>query len=179
MKSCHSFRAAIGPWLDNELAAKDAEAMRLHLEGCAICAEERRQLERLHSNLKGAMLAENSEITFEPFWRGIQQRIAQEKPWYEQLGERLRDFCAKPSITWAVPAVIILVLALASLDSFLPGLKPGAPRDNSAAVESIDAHGRNVALLRDDDTKTTVIWLYQNQESDDEPAENTEAKPAF
>jgi hypothetical protein len=34
-------------------------------------------------------------------------------------------------------------------------------------------------LLREDDTKTTVIWLYQNQESDDEPAENTEAKPSF
>jgi anti-sigma factor RsiW len=179
MKDCHNAKAAIGPWLDGELAAKDAEKVRLHLEECAACADERRQLERLHRTLQYTMAAKQSEIDFEPFWRGVQYRIINEKSWHRQLSGWLHDFFGEQRLAWAVPAAIILVLAFASLNSFIPGWKSGAPRDNSAAVESIDAHGRNVALLREDDTKTAVIWLYQNQESDDEPAENAEGKPSF
>jgi hypothetical protein len=82
-----------------------------------------------------------------------------------------------PRIAWAVPALIVVVLALFSLDSFLPGR--GA-RDNFASVESIDAHGRSVALLREDQTKTTVIWLYQDQEGENETAEEaSKSGPTF
>ncbi len=51
---------------------------------------------------------------------------------------------------------------------------------NFASVESIDAHGRNVALLREDETKTTVIWLYQNQEGENENCRrNCEIRSCF
>ncbi|HSE89399.1 MAG TPA: hypothetical protein VLJ79_24515 [Candidatus Binatia bacterium] len=84
---------------------------------------------------------------------------------------------AGPGLAWVVPAVIIIVLGALSFDSFW---KLRAQRNNFAAVESIDAHGRNVALLREDETKTTVIWLYQNQEGEDESSgEITEASPSF
>ena len=179
MKDCQNFKSAIGPWLDGELTSTDAEEVRLHLEECTACAEERRQLERLQLTLQYTMMAKKAELAFEPFWRGVQHRIVHDKPWHRQLSGWLHDSFAEQRLAWAVPAAIIVALALASLNSFVPGLKSGVPRDNSASVESIDAHGRNVALLREDDTKTTVIWLYQNQESDDEPAENTEAKPSF
>jgi hypothetical protein len=80
-------------------------------------------------------------------------------------------------VAWAVPATIVIVLALLSLDSFR---KLVTPRNNFAAVESIDAHGRNVALWREDETKTTVIWLYHNQEGENESSgENSETGPSF
>ena len=91
--------------------------------------------------------------------------------------EWARSRFAAPGLAWAVPAVIVVLLGVLSLDSFW---KLGSQRNNFAAVESIDAHGRNVALLREDETKTTVIWLYQNQEGEDESSgENTETKPSF
>jgi hypothetical protein len=78
-----------------------------------------------------------------------------------------------------VPAVIVLLLAVVSLESYLPGWR-GAGRNAFATVESIDAYGRNVALLREYDTKTTVIWLYQDQEGENEAAEETAPSgPAF
>jgi sugar (pentulose or hexulose) kinase len=47
-------------------------------------------------------------------------------------------------------------------------------------VDSIDSHGHNVALLRENESKTTVIWLYQDQEGEDEAAEDTaKSGPAF
>jgi hypothetical protein len=67
--------------------------------------------------------------------------------------------------------------AVFSYESYFPIWRS---RNNFATVESIDSHGRNVALLREDDSKTTVIWLYQNQEGDDEAAEETPPPgPAF
>jgi hypothetical protein len=71
-----------------------------------------------------------------------------------------------------------LVLAILSLDSYIPGFREG--RNSFASVESIDAYGRNVALLRENESKTTVIWLYEDQEGEnataDEPAKSA---PAF
>jgi len=58
--------------------------------------------------------------------------------------------------------------------------KEETPRNNFAAVESIDAYGRNVALLRENETRTTVIWLYQNQEGDNESSgETSNQSPTF
>jgi hypothetical protein len=56
----------------------------------------------------------------------------------------------------------------------------GGPRNSPASVESIDTYGRSVALLREQETKTTVIWLYQDQEGENEAAEDTaKSAPTF
>jgi hypothetical protein len=56
----------------------------------------------------------------------------------------------------------------------------GGQISNYASVESIDTHGRNVALLREDETNTTIIWLYQDPEGENENVEEaTKSGPAF
>jgi anti-sigma factor RsiW len=174
---CESMREALGPWHDGELNRRDAEAVRLHVESCARCGQEWRELERLDSAVKNHLESQAPRIDFEPFWRGVQQRIAEKRSWHEQVIEWFQPRLSGPGLAWAVPAVIFLVLAGVSFNSFW---RLGPQRNNFAAVESIDAHGRNVALLREDETKTTVIWLYQNQEGEDESSgENTDAGPSF
>ena len=70
----------------------------------------------------------------------------------------------------------MLVLGLVSLAKW----PVGGQVSNYASVESIDTHGRNVALLRDDKTKTTIIWLYQDPEGENENLEEaTKSGPAF
>ena len=81
-----------------------------------------------------------------------------------------RDILTAPRVTWAIPAVIIVLIGILSLDAYLPGWKFGAARNSFAAVDSIDAHGSSVALLRENESKTTVIWLYQNEEGEDDAA---------
>jgi hypothetical protein len=65
---------------------------------------------------------------------------------------------------------IVLLLAIVSLEQFFPGWRWGSNRSNTTAVDSIDGHGFNVAVFRESKTKTTVIWLYENQEEEDESA---------
>jgi anti-sigma factor RsiW len=180
MTNCESIRESIGAWLDGELSSGESEGVRLHIAGCAACSETQRQLERLNSALKVQLVSEAARLEFMPFWRAVEQRISRRRPWHEELLERCRELFTAPRIAWSVPAVIALVLALFSVDAFWPGWRVGGSRNNFAAVESIDAHGRGVALLRENETKTTVIWLYQDEEGENEAAEDaTKSGPAF
>ena len=180
MTNCETNRESIGSWLDGELSPGESESVRLHLAGCAACSEVRRQLESLNLALKNQLTANAAEIEFLPFWRGVQQRINQKRAWHEEFLDRCRELFSAPRMAWSVPAVIALVLALVSIDFYLPGWRLGGPRNNFATVDSIDAHGRSVALLRENESKTTVIWLYQDQEGENEAAEDaTKSGPAF
>jgi hypothetical protein len=111
----------------------------------------------------------------------VERRIKRQPSWYENLLGWARDLSAPPQLAWAVPAVIVLLLlGVFSLESFWPGMRLAGQRNNFASVESIDAFGRNIAVLRENETKTTIIWLYQNQEGEDEStAEKNEAGPSF
>jgi anti-sigma factor RsiW len=145
MRNCEN-REALGAWLDGELNHADAEAIRLHVESCSECKEDRRQLEKLHASLKSILESKASRLAFEPFWRGVQERIAQQPKWYNDVMEWARSAFVGPRLAWGVPAAIILLLGALWVGSLW---KVGAPRNNFAAVESIDAYGRNVALLRE------------------------------
>jgi len=179
MNGCENRIEAIERWLDGELSGAEAESLRVHVTACAECAETQRRLEKIQRTLQGALRAEAQQLEFQPFWRAVQIRINEKRPWHREALERLRSAFPASRAAWAVPAVIALLLAAISLESYLPFWR-GAGRNSFATVESIDAYGRNVALLREYDTKTTVIWLYQDQEGENEAAEETAPSgPAF
>ncbi len=180
MKTCDDIRPVLGAWLDGELSAAESEAVRGHVAVCAICAEERRQLEKLQAVMKSVFATEADRIAFEPFWRGVRDRIENRKAWPVELVDWVRSAVGAPLLVWAVPAVIVILIGVFSFNPFWSGSRWGMPQNNYAAVESIDAHGRNVALLREDETKTTVIWLYQNPEGENETTEApAQSGPSF
>ena len=181
IKRCEDIRGRIGALMDGELSRSGAEEVRVHLESCTACCEERRQLEKLQAALKAVLVAGPSSVSFERFWSAVEQRIKRQRVWHEDFFGWVRDLSTPPQLAWLVPAVIILVLmGVFSLESFFPGSRLAVRRNNFAAVESIDGFGRNVAVLRENETKTTIIWLYQNQEGEDESTgEKSDASPSF
>ena len=176
MSQCDAIQESIGRWLDGELRETDSERVRRHVEACSDCGEERRRLEKIQATLDSLLRAEASELEFAPFWREVRRRIDEKKPWHEELIGWVQSRLTAPRLAWAVPATIILVLGFISFAKW-----PLSGQVNSyASVESIDTHGRNVALLREDETKTTIIWLYQDPEGENENAEETtKSGPAF
>ena len=179
MTGCESRIEAIERWVDGELNDAEAESLHAHVAACAECGEARQRLEKIQQTLQGALLAEAQKLDFQPFWRAVQVRINEKQPWHREAFEWVRSVFPASRAAWAVPAVIALLLAAISLESYLPFWR-SAGRNSFATVESIDAYGRNVALLREYDTKTTVIWLYQDQEGENDAAEETAPSgPAF
>jgi anti-sigma factor RsiW len=177
MSECERIHRSIERWLDGELSAAESAVVRAHVSGCVRCGAEQQRLEKLERALSGVLVAAAPTIEFAPFWRELERRIYENTPWHKQLGQRVQAWLTAPRISWAIPALIVLLLAVLSFDLDFPFRR--SP-NNLATVESIDPHGRSVALLREDESKTTVIWLYQNQEGDDEAAEKTpRLGPAF
>jgi len=177
MNGCEDKIASIELWLDGELSGAESESLRVHMAACAGCSEARRRLEKLQSTLTGVLLSEAQRVDFMPFWRAVQLRVNEKRPWYQDALDWMRGVLPASRVAWVVPAVIVLLLAGVSLESYWRGR---AGRNAFATVESIDAYGRNVALLREYDTKTTVIWLYQDQEGENEAAEESAPSgPAF
>jgi len=176
MSQCDAIQESIGRWLDGELKATDSEAVRSHIAGCPECGAARRRLEKIHSTFGGHLRAEASQLEFAPFWREVRRRIDEKRPWREDLFEWVQSQLTAPRLAWSVPALIVLVLGLISFAKW----PVDGQFSNYASVESIDTHGRNVALLREDETKTTIIWLYQDPEGENENVEEaTKSGPAF
>ncbi|HXG52348.1 MAG TPA: zf-HC2 domain-containing protein [candidate division Zixibacteria bacterium] len=179
MTACENTRELLGAWLDGEIGGAQGESVRAHLEECVACQAERRRLERLNASLRSVLRDRAPRPAFDPFWRAVAGRIAERRSRRERVVESLRDALASPRLVWAVPALIAVLIGVVSLEPLLSSWRAGS-RGNFTVVESINAHGRSVGLFREDETKTTVIWLYQNQEDDDEaPVENSDASPAF
>lgn len=176
MSQCDTIQESIGRWLDGELPAADSEAVRSHVAGCADCGAARQHLEKIQLTLGSVLAAEASRLEFAPFWREVQRRIEEKRPWHVELIEWCQATFSAPRLAWAVPAAIMLVIGFLSLAKW----PIGGQASNYASVESIDAYGRNVALLREDETKTTIIWLYRDPEGENENVEDAaKSGPAF
>jgi anti-sigma factor RsiW len=177
MIECERIEPLIGRALDGELGAAESDRVRGHVESCDTCRTAQRRLEKIDRAFHQMLATEAAQLELASFWRGVERRIDQRKPWYRTWLDR----CAMaPRSAWAVPALIALLLVLWSFDSYFPGWRGGVTRQSFAAVDSIDAHGRSVALWRENETRTTVIWLYDEPEGEHETAEEAaERGPAF
>lgn len=177
MSECEQIEPMLERWLDGQSSEADGARVRDHLGACERCARALRRLERVDAALHGLLVSAVPPIAFKPFWRGIEVRLRERAPWHQELAERAKTWLAAPRAAWAIPALIAILIGVLSYDFKIP---LGRSRSNLATVDSIDSHGRSVALLREDDSKTTVIWLYQTPEGDDEVADETpQPGPAF
>jgi Putative zinc-finger len=180
MNSCSEIRDSIGPWLDGELSGAQADAVRTHTEICLACSQERRQLEKLNSVMNDAFKSQTWQIDPGLFWHGVQERITAKRPWYAVPVECAGRFFQAPAFAWSIPVVILMLISTLYFEPVLRGWVAESPRNGFATVESIDGYGRNVALWRENESKTTVIWIYQNPDSENEGAGEAENKgPAF
>jgi hypothetical protein len=179
MKHCADIKKSLGAWIDGEVAAAEAAEIQLHVQGCASCLDEKTRIERIEASLKSLLETRASAIAFDSFWAGVRRRIDEERPWPTRAGDWMRGVFSPPRLAWAVPTMVVMLVAALSLDQFFPGWRWAFGPTNVASVESIDSHGFNVALLREAKTKTTVIWLFENQESEDEASTDSSGGTVF
>ncbi|HWO43929.1 MAG TPA: zf-HC2 domain-containing protein [Candidatus Eisenbacteria bacterium] len=176
MTGCENVRGFLGAFLDGELPPGESQSVERHVRQCPVCRSERERLDRLNTALREALGA-GGEVAWDPFWRGLERRLEAKRRWPATMAEWLESAFAPAKLAWAIPLVLVALIGLLSLESVPPiGRRD---RNSFAAVESINAYGQNVALFRDSETRTTVIWLEQNQEGQDEAPTTPEPSPAF
>jgi anti-sigma factor RsiW len=172
--TCEEIRDSLGAWLDRELEAPAAERVRTHLERCPACFAEKERLEFLDVALKRALESRSAEVTFDGIWSAVERGI-RERVWYQRLWDGI-DFGFFPlRPAWVMSFAAVLFLGAFFLVRYLPEWRA---RNSFTFVESIDAHGSNVALFREAETKTTVIWLFEDLENQDEGSEESPTRNA-
>jgi hypothetical protein len=179
MMDCEAIKRSLGTWLDGEIGLLEGEAIQRHLEVCPSCVGEKTRLERLETALKSVLEERASGVAFEPFWGGVRRRIQEKGSWHVRLLDWATPAFSSQRLAWAVPLIIILLLGLFSLEDFFPGWIWGPGKSNLTAVESIDSHGFNVALFRESNTKTIVIWLFQDEEEEESSGKSAAGEPSF
>lgn len=181
MRDCETIQRSLGAWLDGESGDFEPQEIQEHLERCPSCLMEKERLEKLQIALEQVLRANASEVAFEPFWHELQRRISEEKiPWHARLLDWARPVLYPQRLAWVVPVVIVFLLGVFSVEQFFPGWIWGSKREPRTVVDSIDGHGLNVALFREFESRTTVIWLFEDHEEEDEASGNsTQGNPSF
>src|SRR5689334_12013105 len=116
MIKCDRVEELLGAWLDGELSPGQVAEVRGHVDGCESCTTQKRDLERLDSQLKRALEDHGPSVNFQPFSAAVRARIEEDvrphnSPWIAGVQSWGRRF----SLAWAVPAMIALLRVIYSL----------------------------------------------------------------
>ena len=180
MKTCEDVQRSLGAWHDRELNLSDSTFISDHIKSCGGCAREHAQLLNLESALTSFFQHQTAPVTTEKFWHQLEAQLVRRPSLWERASRFVASVMVPARVAWTVPVVIGIFLVAVSGLNLLERNAPTAGRNNFAVVDSIDAFGRSVALWREDETKTTVIWLYQPDEGDKEVVEQpAQASPTF
>ena len=157
MNGCEDKIASIELWLDGELSGAESESLRVHMAACAGCSEARRRLEKLQSTLTGVLLSEAQRVDFMPFWRAVQLRVNEKRPWYQDALDWMRGVLPASRVAWVVPAVIVLLLAGVSLESYWRGRRRTQRLRHRRVDRRVWTQRRLVARIRYQDDRHLVV----------------------
>jgi hypothetical protein len=181
----HVLGERLGAFLDGELEAAEAEAVRAHLTACPACRSDADALGQAGALLREAVAAEPAPDP-EIVWGEVRARLQAETPGAipGPAPRRWRTpawFAWPRPIAWAAAALLLAAgLALLQMrDRITPSPEPaGLPPPSLAAgppavVETLEGgSGATVMLYAPPESPVPVIWVFER-----EPMERPDASP--
>ena len=161
--NCRDTRPLLPLFFDGELEARQMRAVALHSTRCSECEQELRHFERLQDAVAAHISAMVDDVDLGQIWSGIAPRLASRAP---SLAHRLRTWWDDREFGWAVrgpafaAAAAALLLALVAYQrSEAPAPEIASRVDNSAVLDSVQSSGNSLALVTDEETNTTLLWI--------------------
>jgi len=166
----------LGAFVDGELEAAEAEAVRRHLAACPACRSDANILGRAGALLREAVAAEPAPDP-EVVWRAVRERVQAETPARGPIPTRRRfsppAWLALPrSLVWTAAALVLIAgLTLLQTRDWLapspeptplppPSLAAGPP----AVVETLEGGGgATVMLFAPPESPVPVIWVFEGE----------------
>jgi anti-sigma factor RsiW len=109
--NCKQTQKQISAYLDGELPARDADAVRGHIQNCAVCAEILKQDERLQTAYAAAMPSAPSNFTAQ-----VMARIDREEAGGARVGGfSVWEWLTRPVAQFAIATAAIVCVGVAAL----------------------------------------------------------------
>jgi anti-sigma-K factor RskA len=163
--TCRETRPLLPLFFDGELDPRQMRAVALHSTRCGECEGELRELEQLQELVATHVTEAVDAIDLACVWQGVAPRLAMRKPsrlrrvrtWWSER-EHVVPLRA-PMMVAAAAAVVVLAVGVWWRDT--PGTTAElSPRvDNSAVLDSVQSSVDSVALVTDEQTNTTLLWI--------------------
>ncbi len=152
-------------YFDGETSPKEQEMAEKHLKECPACQERLKFMSEVKVALQRPVMEASEKETFPWVWEKIEREIRFKPRW--SLWESIkRVFEVTPLIRkkiW-IPAAAVATLLLLLL---FPALfKKNSSHLPLSVVEYIESKTNNVMIYELENVKVTVIWLFEETESD-------------
>jgi anti-sigma factor RsiW len=164
----------LGAFVDGELEAAEADAVRRHLAACPACRTDADVLGRAGTLLREAVAAEPAPDP-EVVWRAVRERVQAEAPVGVPVRRRwtLPAWLAWPrSLVWTAAALVLIagLTLLQTRERVTPSPEPAAlPPPSLAAgppavVETLEGGGgATVMLYASPESPVPVIWVFEGE----------------
>lgn len=163
--SCSAVSKLLEKYFDQEVTDEERSLVEAHLLDCHACQDVLRSVEKLRDLVKAPVEEAVQKEDFQWVWQKIEKGIRlKERPTF---WETLQSWLQIPPLfqrkVW-IPAVATITIILLITIPLLFKKTPSYP--SLSVVEYVESQTHNVMVYESENTKVTVIWLFEEPEKE-------------
>ena len=163
--SCSAVSKLLEKYFDQEVTDEERSLVEAHLLDCHACQDVLRSVEKLRNLVWAPVEEAVQKEDFQWVWQKIERGIRlKERPTF---WETLQSWLQIPPLfqrkVW-IPAVATITIILLITIPLLFKKNPSYP--SLSVVEYIESQTHNVMVYESENTKVTVIWLFEEPEKE-------------
>jgi len=163
--SCSAVSKLLEKYFDQEVTDEERSLAEAHLLDCHACQDVLRSVEKLRNLVWAPVEEAVQKEDFQWVWQKIERGIRlKERPTF---WETLQSWLQIPPLfqrkVW-IPAVATITIILLITIPLLFKKNPSYP--SLSVVEYIESQTHNVMVYESENTKVTVIWLFEEPEKE-------------
>jgi len=163
--SCSAVSKLLEKYFDQEVTDEERSLVEAHLLDCHACQDVLRSVEKLRNLVRAPVEEAVQKEDFQWVWQKIERGIRlKERPTF---WETLQSWLQIPPLfqrkVW-IPAVATITIILLITIPLLFKKTPSYP--SLSVVEYVESQTHNVMVYESENTKVTVIWLFEEPEKE-------------
>jgi anti-sigma factor RsiW len=160
--SCSALSELLEKYFDQEVTDEEKSLVDAHLVDCQACRDLLRSMEKMRDLVKAPVEEASGKEDFQWVWQKVERGLRrEEKPaFWETLQRWLQIPPLSKKRVW-IPAAAMAMILLITLSLFF---KKNPSYQSVSVVEYIESDTNNVMVYESEDSKVTVIWLFDETE---------------
>jgi len=160
--SCSALSELLEKYFDQEVTDKERSLVDTHLVECHACQDLLKSMEKMRDLVKAPVEEAVGEENFQWVWQKIERGIREEErpAFWETLQRWLQIPPLSKRRVW-IPAAAMVMILLITLPLFF---KKNPSYPSPSVVEYVESATNNVMVYESENSKVTVIWLFEEPE---------------
>jgi anti-sigma-K factor RskA len=161
---CSSISKLLEKYFDRELTEEEGSLVKDHLQGCPACREALHSMERFRNLMKAPVEEAVERENFPWVWQRIENGIQlEERPTIWESLKSWLDISLLLKKRVLIPAVAALIVILITAPLLF---KKTTSYPSPSVVEYVESPTFNVMVYESENSKMTVIWLFEGPEEE-------------